>query len=206
MVRSSWAAPVVRDCLVLLTLASGQAFAAPDPQERAKEPATVYTQSDEIKAFRKTAISVSFPSEGLMLRGWMYRPEGDGPFPAVIWNHGSEKRPTAHPELGRFYTSHGYILFLPIRSGHDPSPGRYIGDAIDEYAAGGASPEFVREKAVELHDVYNRDVVAALAWLRDQPGVDGGRLVVTGCSYGGIQTLIAAEKGLGVRAFVSFAP
>ena len=32
------------------------------------------------------------------------------------------------------------------------------------------------------------------------------RIAVSGCSYGGIQTLITAEKGLGVRAFVPFAP
>ena len=31
-------------------------------------------------------------------------------------------------------------------------------------------------------------------------------LAVVGCSYGGIQTLLTAEKGLGVRGFVSFAP
>src|SRR5262249_14803011 len=29
---------------------------------------------------------------------------------------------------------------------------------------------------------------------------------MSGCSYGGIQTMLAAEKGLGVRAFVPFAP
>jgi pimeloyl-ACP methyl ester carboxylesterase len=69
-----------------------------------------------------------------------------------------------------------------------------------------AEPDQVRKKAVEMHDVYNQDVVAAVAWLKEQSYVDRDRIVVTGCSYGGIQTLITAEKGLGVRAFVSFAP
>src|ERR1700731_3101561 len=32
------------------------------------------------------------------LRGILFRPEGDGPFPALIWNHGSEKAPGATPE------------------------------------------------------------------------------------------------------------
>jgi dienelactone hydrolase len=31
-------------------------------------------------------------------------------------------------------------------------------------------------------------------------------IVVSGCSFGGIQTLLTAEKGLGARAFVEFAP
>jgi dienelactone hydrolase len=30
--------------------------------------------------------------------------------------------------------------------------------------------------------------------------------VVSGCSFGGIQTLLTAEKGLGARAFIAFAP
>jgi dienelactone hydrolase len=200
----------LRRCsLALLVVATHHVLADDGPQSTPAgdpPPAVRYTQSDEVKAFRKTAIPVTFPSGDLELRGWLYRPEGPGPFPAVIWNHGSEKKPTAHPELGRFYTSHGFVVFLPIRRGHEPSPGKYIQDVLDEFAAGGADPEHVREKAVDLHDFYNQDVMAALAWLREQPYVDRDRLVVTGCSYGGIQTLITAEKGLGVRAFVPFAP
>jgi dienelactone hydrolase len=45
-----------------------------------------------------------------------------------------------------------------------------------------------------------------VAWLRKQPAVDPNRLVMSGCSYGGIQTLLTAEKGLGIRAFIPFAP
>ena len=29
---------------------------------------------------------------------------------------------------------------------------------------------------------------------------------MSGCSYGGIQTLLSVEKGLGVRGFIPFAP
>src|SRR5205085_3601883 len=64
----------------------------------------------------------------------------------------------------------------------------------------------IRRKQVKLHDVYNADVAAALTWLKEQPFVDSHRIIVSGCSYGGIQTLITAEKGLGVKAFIPFAP
>src|SRR5436190_752236 len=64
----------------------------------------------------------------------------------------------------------------------------------------------VRREQVKLHDIYNADVVAALTWLKEQPFVNPSRIVVSGCSYGGIQTLITAEKGLGVKAFLPFAP
>jgi carboxymethylenebutenolidase len=35
--------------------------------------------------------------------------------------------------------------------------------------------------------------------------VDTNRIVVSGYSFGGIQTLLAAEKGLGAQAFIAFA-
>ena len=54
--------------------------------------------------------------------------------------------------------------------------------------------------------MYNHDVVAAVAWLKTRPFVDPNRIVMSGVSYGGIQTLLTAEKGLGIRAFVPFAP
>ena len=57
-----------------------------------------------------------------------------------------------------------------------------------------------------MQDSYNRDVAAAVDWIKKQPFVDADRIVITGCSYGGIQTLLAAEKGLGAKAFVPFAP
>jgi len=61
------------------------------------------------------ATLVSFPSSGGTLYGFLYAPEGKGPFPAVLWNHGSEKRPGWQPELASFYNSHGFVFFLPHR-------------------------------------------------------------------------------------------
>jgi carboxymethylenebutenolidase len=49
------------------------------------------------------------------------------------------------------------------------------------------------------------------AWLNSrkrklQRFVDAGRIAVSGCSYGGIQTLLAGERDLGVKALIPFAP
>ena len=173
--------------------------------ERA-DPAAEHVQTDEIKEFRKTAIQIKFPSQGLTLYGWMYRPPGEGPFPAIVWNHGSEKSPGAHPELGKFYTDHGYVLFLPVRHGHGRSPGQYIGNALDDYKELVTDKKLIQKKAVDLQDAYNADVVAAVVWLRHQPYIDGEKIAVSGVSYGGIQTLLAAEKGLDCKAFIPFAP
>jgi dienelactone hydrolase len=149
---------------------------------------------------------VSFPSGDLVLRGFLYKPEGAGPFPAIIWNHGSEKLPGQQPELARFYTKLGFVFFLPHRHGHGRSPGDYIQDLIEKYAAIEKDRTLIEKYVVRLHEEYNKDVVAAVEWLKDQPFVDQRRLVMSGCSYGGIQTLLTAEKGLGLHAFVPFAP
>jgi hypothetical protein len=49
-------------------------------------------------------VEVTFPSGNLVLHGFIYKPEGKGPFPAVLWNHGSERRPGWLPELAPFFS------------------------------------------------------------------------------------------------------
>lgn len=61
-------------------------------------------------------------------------------------------------------------------------------------------------RMVELQDEEVADVIAAVTFLESQPFVDPHRIVISGCSYGGIQTLLAGERDLGVRALVPFAP
>ena len=34
---------------------------------------------------------ITFRSGDLELKGYLWKPSGDGPFPAVLWNHGSAK-------------------------------------------------------------------------------------------------------------------
>ncbi len=150
---------------------------------------------------------ISFPSGGLSLKGFVYRPKGDGPFPAIIWNHGSEKEPGWQPELAAFYNSHGYVFFIPHRHGHGRSPGDYILDVQKQFEAAHPNNQAaVWKEQVRLLDLYNPDVLAALDWLKTQPYVDKHRIVMTGVSYGGIQTLLSSEKGLDVRGFIPFAP
>ena len=141
-----------------------------------------------------SAMLISYDSDGQTLHGFLYKPDGPGPFPAVLWNHGSEERPGWQPDLAKFYVEHGYVFFIPHRSGQGRSPGRYL--------EGDADPAV----QVEILERHNRDVVAALSWLKARPFVDGLRIVMSGVSYGGIETILTAEKGLGLRAFIPFAP
>lgn len=154
---------------------------------------------------------VSFDSGSTTLRGFLHRPSGPGPFPAVIWNHGSERLPGAADELGRFYTSAGYVCFVPHRHGHGRSPGDYPIAALRARAQAEANgvPGGGRQAihwVIELHERYLEDTIAAVRWLERQSFVDACRIAMSGVSHGGAQTLLAAEAGAGARAFVPFAP
>lgn len=148
---------------------------------------------------------VSFPAAETTLHGFLFKPTGRGPFPAVIYNHGSEKTPNSFPTLGEFWTAHGFVFFLPHRRGHGLSPGDYIVDLQKEFRRTNDLTASGRNDVV-LHEQANKDVESAVAWLAKQPFVDTNRMVMSGISFGGIQTLLGAEKGLGVKAFVSFSP
>src|SRR6201993_5632824 len=78
---------------------------------------------------------VTFPSGEITLHGVLYRPEGTGPFPAVIYNHGSAPgmmSEQAFTALGPVFASHGWVFFGPYRRGQglSASAGPYIGDQI----------------------------------------------------------------------------
>ena len=144
---------------------------------------------------------IVFQSGGLQLHGFIWKPSGSGPFPAILWNHGSEKSPGSQPALASFYTEHSYVFFAPHRRGQGRSPGDYIQDLVAQ------APPFERgRRMIELQDEEVGDVVAALDFLKSQPFVDVGRIAISGCSYGGIQTLLAGECNIGVKALVPFAP
>ena len=143
---------------------------------------------------------VTFPSGNLVLHGFLYRPRGNGPFPAILYNHGSEQYPGAKPTLGQFFSSQGYVFFIPHRRGHGRSPYDRSVESLRAQGLGGI---------IALHETHVEDQLAALAYLKQRPDVDPQRIAVAGCSYGGIQTVLAleanAEQKLGLRAAIDFA-
>jgi carboxymethylenebutenolidase len=144
---------------------------------------------------------VVFPGGGRQLHGFLWKPAGSGPFRAIVWNHGSEKMPGSEPVLAHFYTAHSYVFFVPHRRGQGRSPGDYIQDQVLQ-----ARPGERAGRVVELLQAEVDDVIAGLNYLRSQPLVDPTRIAISGCSYGGIQTLLAGERDLGIKALVPFAP
>jgi dipeptidyl aminopeptidase/acylaminoacyl peptidase len=152
---------------------------------------------------------VAFSSGDLTLSGILFKPQGDGPFPALIWNHGSEKAPGVSRQLdtvASIFVPMGYVVFAPIRRGHGYSQGRYIRDVIDQTKARDGL-DAARRMVVRLLETEQLDdQLTGLAYVKQLAFVDSRRLAVAGCSYGGIQTLLGAEKDAGYQAAISISP
>jgi dipeptidyl aminopeptidase/acylaminoacyl peptidase len=63
----------------------------------------------------------------------------------------------------------------------------------------------MNRRLVELMEAHLQDQIAALNYLKSLSYVDTRRIAVAGCSFGGIQTILAAGEELELRAAVDFA-
>jgi len=143
---------------------------------------------------------VTFPSGEITLHGVLYRPEGTGPFPAVIYNHGSAPgmmSEQAFTALGPVFASHGWVFFGPYRRGQglSASAGPYIGDQIAAAEKTGGVTAAAATMVRLLRTDHLDDQLAALAWLRKQSFIQPNRIAVAGNSFGGIETVLGVERG-----------
>jgi carboxymethylenebutenolidase len=141
---------------------------------------------------------VTFPSGGLTLHGVVYKPGGEGRFPAVLYNHGSAPgmlSSQAFAALGPVFAQHGWVFFGPYRRGQGLSAdaGPYIGDQIDAARKKGGIREAAATAVRVLQTSHLDDQLAGLAWLRKQPFVRPGHIAVMGTSFGGVETVLGAE-------------
>jgi carboxymethylenebutenolidase len=159
---------------------------------------------------------VEVPSGKLSLKAYFWKPAGPGPFPAVLFNHGSGAEDAQHTagqtmaqaaaSLAPVFLKHGYAFFYLCRRGQglsaDQAP--FLQDLLQhEEAAHG------KEARQHLHFVLVTteqldDAAAALSVLKTTPGIDTKRIAVVGHSFGGVLTLLTAERDTSVRAEVTF--
>ena len=147
-----------------------------------------------------TGTVVTFPSGSLTLHGVLYKPDGAGPFPAVVYNHGSAPgmlSKQAFDVLGPVFAKHGWVFFGPYRRGQglSASDGKYIGDEIEAATKRGGVSSGAATMVHLLATDHLNDQLAALAWLRGQKFVAPNRIAVAGNSFGGILTVLGAEHG-----------
>lgn len=160
--------------------------------------------------------TVEFPSGKLHLKAYLWKPVGPGPFPAVLFNHGSGGATAdqtawmpitqAATVLAPFFVKHGYAFLYPFRRGHGPSASQapYMQDVLrrEEETKGKEARQHLQ--FVLLTTDQLDDVMAALAFLKTVPGIDTQRIAMAGHSFGGQLTLLAAEHDKTIRAAVTF--
>jgi dipeptidyl aminopeptidase/acylaminoacyl peptidase len=131
---------------------------------------------------------------------WIYKPEGDGPFPVVISIHGgpeAQSRPWYSSTYQMWLAKLGVAIVVPNVRGSAGYGKTYLG--LDN--------GFKREDSV-------RDIGALIDWIEGQPDLDKDRVAVFGGSYGGYMVLAsavhysdrlrAAVDIVGISSFVTF--
>src|SRR3989304_5000392 len=108
------------------------------------------------------------PAKPLQVPAWEYRPEGAGPFPAVVLLHGCHGVMGPNPEGGRWFRGRGYVALVV-----DSWSARGSGSGCDE-----DTPEL---PPTERFD----DAVGALRLLHGRPYVDRARSGAIGWADGG---------------------
>lgn len=150
-------------------------------------------------AFAEEPRIVAFSSGDLTLRGELFLPAGQGPFPLVLYNHGSAPKMAssqASAIIGPMFAKKGWAFFMPYRRGQGLSEnqGNYILDEIRSAKwslFGNSSKKMVNL----LKTDHLNDQLAALAWLKQQDVVLKDRIVAMGNSFGGIEVILGMEHG-----------
>ena len=154
--------------------------------------------------------TVVIQNGALRLRGLLWRPAGRGPFPVILFNHGSgpaeltlSRERTA---LGPIFARHGYaFLFLFRRgSGLSAREGANSFDVMRQALDTGGQAARNRAQMRLLENDDMSDAAAALAFLRTRPDIDRHRVALAGHSFGGSLTLLLAERDSAIRAVVVF--
>jgi len=155
--------------------------------------------------------TVTVQSGDLTLHALIWRPAGPGPFPAVLFNHGSYGRADSSimeqpAVLGPVFARHGYLFLLLYRRGIGLSADQGVPDGDIMARAAEADGQEGRNRAqLELLETEELDEArAGLRFLRSLPEVDPHRVVVAGHSFGGSLTLLLAERDRTVGAVVVF--
>jgi dienelactone hydrolase len=130
---------------------------------------------------------VSISSYGATLRGWLYRPRGAAPAPGVVMAHGfTAVREMFLDRYAEVFAAAGVTTLV-----------------YDHFGFGASDGEPRQYPAASIQLQGYRD---AIAWLRDQPGVDAGRIGIWGTSNSGGHVIVLAAAELPIRCAVAQVP
>ncbi len=152
----------------------------------------------------------------LTLHALLWRPEGRGPFPAVLLIHGSGRSREELARLGPYerqadvlgpvFARHGYVFLYLFRRGVGLSADQGT-SAVEqmnrEFAAHGQEARNALQlRLLEGDDMG--DALSGLAFLRALAEVDARKVALVGHSYGASLSLLVAERDPTLRSVVVF--
>lgn len=144
------------------------------------------------------------PVAGMEMVITHYKPQGQGPFPLVIINHGragdalgrASVRRQRYPEPARYFVQRGFAVVVPTRIGYGATGGPDL-----EHHGVRATPAYR-----EAVDGALESIVPALEWAQSLPHVDARRVLAVGTSMGGISSIaLAARNPPALLAVINFA-
>src|SRR5690242_18299940 len=99
------------------------------PQRREPDPSPPITRS----VGSETAVSIG--GGPYALQGDLLFPEGAGPFPAVVYNHGSEEDPSLQRmhRTATWFIDNGFAVLFPYRRGTGGSEGPHWKDVAERF-------------------------------------------------------------------------
>ncbi len=134
---------------------------------------------------------IATPLPGDTIVGDIYKPDGRGPFPAIVAMHGCEGWPSAAEDRrhqAERYLAQGYVFL-----------------AVDSYGPRGIKQACVPTLGNQPADRIG-DALGALDWLNTPPFVDGSRVALLGASQGaGVVLSILSGSGVAYTATHHFA-
>ena len=146
------------------------------------------------KGLAQTAQRALFLSGDHTYQGFVYKPAGEGPFPAVVYNQAfftnakDGNQPFA--ALARVFTSNGYVFFVP---------GRH--HLIDD-----EGKKLEKTKFIRSHELQAAIIVAGMKWLTTQIYVDEKRIFVIGDAAGAVTSMFLEDSGPKVSAMALISP
>ena len=146
------------------------------------------------EAAAQTAQRALFLSGDHTYQGFIYKPSGNGPFPAIVYNQAFMNSPKdgnqPFASLAKLFTSHGYVFFVVGRHPLVDAEGKKL----------------EKQKLFKSHEMHGVIIASAMKWLATQIYVNEKRIFVIGDAAGGVSSMFIDRSAPKVCGMVLFSP